>query len=105
MAQDGHFTEVQTTTEYTRNVCANSVGYFFARFQTSYRNCCLPMGLVASQDTGSVYGGAMTLLEGPNLLGFGFLQTCYGRRTILRSKSWTSAGRYDQAWSQSVNEL
>jgi hypothetical protein len=92
MARDANFTEVQTTTEYTRSVCANSVGYTFARFQRSFRNCCLPMGVVGSQELNVGYAGAMTLLEGPNLVALRVLTD------VLRERRYSAEQITDLCW-------
>ncbi|MGH2582213.1 MAG: hypothetical protein ACRDFQ_04885 [Anaerolineales bacterium] len=66
MARD-RFTEIDRSSEYTRQLCSNGFSYTFVRFRKSFHNCCLPLGVVADQST-EVYAGAMTLLEGPNLV-------------------------------------
>jgi hypothetical protein len=91
MARSGGFTQIQNTTQHTRSVCANPTGYFFTRFQQSYRNCCLPLGVVSNQGV-TVYAGAMTLLEGPNLVALRVLTD------ELIKRNYTSQQVMDFVW-------
>jgi hypothetical protein len=85
------FTEIEHSSPVTQQVCSNGTGYLFARFTKSFTNCCLPLGVVASQNT-DVYAGAMTLLEGPNLVGLQVMTT------LLKERNNSSERISDLCW-------
>jgi hypothetical protein len=91
MAANGRFTVVEAVSQNTRQVCGNGVGYLFARFTTNRHNCCFPLGTVDNQNT-QAYGGAMTLLEGPNLVGLRVMTD------LLAQRGYTSPQLLDFVW-------
>lgn len=91
MASEGSFVVTVEDDVATRELCSDGIGYMFARFTESRRNCCLPLGYVANQNE-KLYGGAMTLLEGPNLVGLRVLTA------ILKNKGYNSTQISDLCW-------
>lgn len=91
MADHGRFTEVHSASSETREVSSNGQGYLFARFRQNFRNCCLPLGFIPSQN-GHSYGGAMTLIEAPNLVGLRVLTD------LLKARSYTAEQISDLCW-------
>lgn len=91
MANVGAFVETVEDVAETRELCSNGTGYTFVRFQSSFRNCCLPLGYVRNQDE-SAYGGAMTMVEGPNLVALRVLTV------LLKEQSFTPIQISDLCW-------
>ena len=65
----GQFSRIHDGSAHTERVVHGVYGYFYSRFQDNFGNCCFPLGYTGNQDTTSVLRGAMTYLEGPNLVG------------------------------------
>lgn len=71
----------QTPTGAADALRSDGVGYIFARVSANGRNICAPMGGVREQTQGA-YGGAYTLLEGPNLVGLRVLAAMLADRGV-----------------------
>jgi hypothetical protein len=97
MAGD-HFTEIETSDQVTREVHSNGIGYMFARFRSNRHNICCPLGIMSVQN-GGPYAGAMTLIEGPNLVA---LQGITG---ILEKQGFSSTQMHDLCWPTRVSDL
>ncbi|WP_150129124.1 hypothetical protein [Rhizobium phaseoli] len=91
MVNNGNFTVTVDDEAETRELCSNGTGYMFTRFRPNLRNCCLPLGSVSNQD-GTAHGGAMTLVEGPNLVA---LRVLVG---LLENRGYSSSQISDYCW-------
>lgn len=85
MLAEGSFSETVSDTPQVGELCSDGVGYMFTRWQTSLHNCCIPLGYVEDQD-GPLYGGAMTLFEGPNAVALRVLTSLLKERNLSTSE-------------------
>ncbi|RWQ59649.1 hypothetical protein [Mesorhizobium sp.] len=91
MANAGEFVATYEEAVETTELYSNGTGYTFVRFREGFRNCCLPLGYVANQN-GAAFGGAMTLVEGPNLVALRVLTT------LLIERNYTESQVSDLCW-------
>jgi hypothetical protein len=91
MMTKDNFTDIETSERVTREVHSNGMGFMFARFSASRHNICCPFGVISNQ-SGGPYAGAMTLLEGPNLVAF------RGITEILVQRGYSATQIHDLCW-------
>lgn len=91
MSNIAGFSQSHTRSSLSTYGATTTSGYSVARFTSDYQQVCLPLSVIGDPYQ-TAFAGAMTLLEGPNLVG---LATC---TEILARQGYSGSQIIDLVW-------